>query len=135
MADDIRIISGSEWLSRPIPPRPRRHDSPVEYDATPVFVRGDALHQILWRGRQWAVTTYGIERLDGTYPIAADRITEDLGTKGYGGWPCHMGEKVWCDNDDFVTAWLVAQALHGKDAKFVRDAVANAHPQRPKETP
>ena len=40
-------------------------------DNTPVPIRGDALPPLLWRGRQWAVTDYGIEALDGTYSLKA----------------------------------------------------------------
>jgi hypothetical protein len=38
----------------------------VEMDTTSVACRGEALREIWWRGRQWAVTSYGIECLDGT---------------------------------------------------------------------
>jgi hypothetical protein len=39
---------------------------PIIINDTPVRVRGDALTQIWWQGKQWAVTQYGIECRDGT---------------------------------------------------------------------
>ena len=47
-----------------------------------------------WHGRQWAVTEYGIERLDGTYVIEAKWLTENIETYG---WPGHMRGKDWVD--------------------------------------
>jgi hypothetical protein len=111
----------------PIKRKPRRGDAPVALDTTPVPVRGEeALHPIWWRARQWAVTAYGIEALDGSYAIEADRLAEDLDTDG--SWLAHMGEKTWVDPEEFATAWLVALALHGIKipAAAVRKAVARA---------
>ena len=81
-------------------------------DRSPVHVRGEALDPIWWRGRQLAVTAFGLECLDGTYTIAANRLTENIEVFG---WPAHMAGKIWIDNDDFATAWLVALALHGAE--------------------
>ena len=110
MADTFKILTAAEFLAAPIPPRPRRGTAPIEYDRTPVPMRGDELDRVLWRGRQWAVTEYGIERLDGTYNIEKTRLAENV--KDYG-WPLHVSQKTWADSDDFCTAWLVAIALHG----------------------
>lgn len=33
-----------------------------------------------WRGRKWAVTEHGIERLDGGYAVAAGRLLEGTGS-------------------------------------------------------
>jgi hypothetical protein len=85
-----------------------------------VAVRGEQPSQIWWRGAQWAVTTSGIERLDGTYSIKADRLLED--EPDYS-WPEHMAGKGWIDVDEFVTAWLVALAMHGYDGKLTPDRV------------
>lgn len=112
-----------------IPPRPCRGTEPVEYDATPVKVRGEALDPVWWRGRQWAVTEFGLERLDGTYTIEASRLAEHIDVHP---WPLHISIKGWADSDDFVTAWLVALALHGVSipAKKVREAVSRSYPRR-----
>jgi hypothetical protein len=98
-------------------------DFVIATDRTPVPVRGEALHPILWRGRQWAVTTFGIEALDGTYAISADRLAENVDRDW--GWPAHLAAKNWTDREDFCTAWLVAIALHGARIKpaLVRNAI------------
>ena len=67
-------------------------------------VFGEPLHPILWHGRQWAVTTFGIEARDGTYAIA--RTIHDP----Y--WPTHMAEKEWCDVDDFAEALRIGRGEH-----------------------
>ncbi len=54
------------------------------WDAVPCL--GEPLHPILWHGRQWAVTTFGIEARDGTYAISKDRLDDPY-------WPTHMAEK------------------------------------------
>lgn len=127
LADTFRILTAAEFLAQPIPPRPRRGDAPIEYDRTPVPTRGEELARLLWRGRQWAVTDYGIERLDGTYCIEKTRLSE--GVKDYG-WPLHVTQKTWADSDDFCTAWLVAIALHGAPIPqaAVRSAIGRAYP-------
>jgi hypothetical protein len=110
----------------PIPPRRRRRDAPIALDTTHVPVRGEALHPIWWRGKQWAETPYGIECLDGTYAIERDRLAEDLDNDG--SWLAHMGEKTWVDPEEFATTWLVALAFHGVTipAETVRRTVARA---------
>jgi hypothetical protein len=90
------LLSIERWVSNPIPPRLRRKNAPIQMDDTPIKVRGDTLGTIWWRGRQWAVTADGIERLDGTYFIAAARLVEDI--EGYG-WPAHICEKLWADTE------------------------------------
>lgn len=114
-------------LLRNLSPRPTRGEAPIQMDDTPVPLRSDPLDQILWRGRQWAVTKYGLERLDGTYPIDAARLLQD---PEQGGFPAHVSRKLWADVDDFLTAWLVALALHGvqASAETVRDMIAKAPP-------
>lgn len=96
-------------------PRKRRRRYVVEMDTTPVACRGEALHEIWWRGRQWAVTSYGVECLDGSYSFEATRLAEGLHGSGpvEASWCVHMAENGWVDVDDFATAWLVALSLHG----------------------
>jgi hypothetical protein len=92
----------------------RRGAKPIEMDTTPIPTNGraDKLGRIWWRGKQWAVTSDGIEALDGSYYIEAKRLLETM-TDSYGGWLEHMGEKLWVDMEEFATAWLVALVLHG----------------------
>lgn len=127
MSDTLEILSAAELLAEPIPHRPERGNDPIEHDNTPVPRRGEDLSRVLWRGRQWAVTEYGIECLDGAYCIKKARLAENV--EAYG-WPLHVTGKTWVDPDDFCTAWLVALALHGvRVAKsHVREAIARSYP-------
>lgn len=113
-----------------IPPRPRRGVNRIETDDQPVRVRGDALDEIWWRGKQWAVTAYGIERLDGTYVVEASRLAENPDYP----WPMHMAAKEWVDIDEFTTAWMIALLLHGKadqvDPEGVRSIFGKLRPRR-----
>jgi hypothetical protein len=124
---ELKITDPTQYQGLPIPPRRRRREAPINYDNTPVLVRGEALSPIWWRGRQWAVTSMGIERLDGTYFIAEQRLAEAIDEYG---WPEHVGQKAWVDIDDFCTAWLVAIALHGVDvtAQKARAAISRSPP-------
>ena len=84
---------------------------------------GEDLEEIWWQGRQWAVTSWGIEKRDGTYEIQAKRLWERglYGSAPKGpapwAWPDHMSEKNWVDIHDFCSAFLVALSLHAKPAK------------------
>jgi hypothetical protein len=109
----IKVMTASELLSTPLPPRRRRGAARIEISSEPVKVRGEELSEIWWRGAQWAVTAYGIECLDGTYVIESSRLLED---EEYP-WPRHMAEKIWVDLDEFVTAWMIGLFLHGHGAK------------------
>jgi hypothetical protein len=102
-ASDIRIRNR----------RHRRHNRVVTA-SDEVKLQGEPLHEIWWRGRQWAVTEYGVEALDGTYAIEGSRLLEDLPEYS---WLEHMSGKRWVDPDDFATAWLVGLLLHGCAAR------------------
>ena len=84
----------------------------ILYDKTEVRCRGEELGETLWQGRQWSVTSDGMEKRDGTYFIDASRLSETH-DDGIPGWLFHMGEKNWLDHDDFATGFFVAIALHG----------------------
>ena len=83
-------------------------EEPPAYESkTEVIVTGDPLHQpVYWKGRQWAVTSYGIEARDGKYVIEGRRVWED--NDGHG-WVEHMEEKTWVDLPDFVEALRLAR--------------------------
>src|ERR1700709_1108815 len=102
---------------------------PINHSTKPVEILGDAPTRIWWRGRQWAVTEYGLEALDGTYPIAKSKLTEGL---EFWGWPEQVTSKDWVDAEDFMTAWLVALALHGvkTEPEAVRLALDHAQKER-----
>ncbi len=99
------------------PPRPRRGTPCIAIDDTPVSIRGEELSEVWWRGRQWAVTSDGLESLDGRYVIESERLRQGIGEPG-GGWPAHMAIKRWADPDEFTTAWMIALILHGHAASL-----------------
>ena len=79
-----------------------------------VRVTGEALAEpVYWKGRQWAVTSHGIEARDGRYHIARNRAWEE--TSGHG-WIEHMEEKEWVDLQDFTEALRIARARWPKKA-------------------
>jgi len=80
----------------------------------PVSLRGERLNEIWWQGRQWAVTSHGIEARDGTYEIAKDRLREEHAREHPYSWIAHLSGKSWIDLDDFATAYFVAVAMHGQ---------------------
>lgn len=84
----------------------------IKHDTTHVERRGEVLDEVWWQGRQWAVTSYGIERRDGTYAIEADRLAQGH-IPGVPFWPAQLAGKTHTDLPDFLTAYLVAVALHG----------------------
>jgi hypothetical protein len=43
----------------------------------PSRFHGDPLGRVLWQGRQWSVTEYGIECRDGSYHIDKKRLRRD----------------------------------------------------------
>jgi hypothetical protein len=69
-------------------------------------VRGERLSRIIWKGRQWAVTKFGIEARDGRYAIDKRRLSED--------WLRHMSEKEWVDLLEFAEALRVARQVHAE---------------------
>jgi len=86
----------------------------IKHATNEVKCRWEPLDEILWQGRQWAVTTFGIERRDGTYTIQANRLAEHLEPDEWlHAWIAHMSEKEWVDLEDFATAFYVACAMHG----------------------
>jgi hypothetical protein len=86
-------------------------DAPPLYRCTdPVRCLGEKLHRIRWQGSQWAVTSWGIERREGTYVIVADRLWDN--EDNHGCWIMHMAEKDWTDLDDFAEALRIGRRMH-----------------------
>jgi hypothetical protein len=125
---DIQIYDAGDVVVQAIPPRQRRGIVRIELSSEPVKIRGEELHEIWWRGKQWAVTAYGVECLDGSYFFEAKRLLENLEYP----WPLHMAEKNWVDIDEFATAWMIAILLHGQarkiTAKAIRDTISKLPP-------
>jgi hypothetical protein len=107
------LATDEPWDPSKLPPRRYRDGKPIESRQTPDEPRTSHLDTVWWLGKQWAVTSYGIEQLDGTYVIEAHRLAEGLEREHPHGWPAQVTGKTWCDPDDFCTAWLVAIVLHG----------------------
>lgn len=72
--------------------------------------------EIIWRGRQWAVTTSGLETLGKPvdYGVAAGQLTDgwEGADESLLAWPQEMAAKTWIDYRDFETAFLVALGVH-----------------------
>ena len=86
--------------------------------------RGEQLDLILWQGKQWAVTEYGIEKRDGTYTILAMHAWSFTpASKGrrktkqdvMRHWLEHLSLKSWCDTDDIEAALHAFLLLFNED--------------------
>lgn len=129
----LKVFDAGDLEGKPVPERRHRDGPLVDHGgkSLPLGLFGEQLERTWWRGRQWAVTEYGLECLDGNYTIEKDRLTEDLGKEDYGGWSEHIGNKTWADTDDFITAWMIGLLLHGyqvEPAKILK-AIGFAPPQ------
>jgi hypothetical protein len=99
--------------------RLRAHGCQVCGGGMKAKVRGDELSRpVYFQNKQWAVTDYGIERADGTYPIEAERLGEARHNSGLPNWPIHMADKEWCDRDLFMDAFLRALVVH--DGRYIQ---------------
>jgi hypothetical protein len=119
-----RPTAASTWVyvrASDIPPRARSPEL-VSYVAEltaaslrlatpPAYIAGNSvrqigqrLHSIRWQGRQWAVTTYGVERRDGTYAISFDRLEVRQ-------WIQHLAGKTSVDLSDFAEALRIARRI------------------------
>ena len=75
---------------------------------------GCPLDFILWQGKQWAVTEYGLEKRDGTYyvqasdmfnmPTLPDKKQKKTKQFIFVHWFKHLSGKNWCDEDDIDCA-------------------------------
>lgn len=71
---------------------------------------GESLSEpVYWEGRQWAVTAYGVECLDGTYPIDKEGLWMNQPEHS---WEEHMSEKTWIDLPDFRVAIAIARDMY-----------------------
>ena len=61
---------------------------------------------MIWRGRQWEATVYGVECRNGCYAIERSRLWEEDDCYS---WILHMAEKNWVDIEDFAEALRVAR--------------------------
>jgi hypothetical protein len=101
--------SDPRWqLAKLLTIKARDLDRPPSYEAgNEVKNRhGELSSPIYWQGRQWAVTEYGVEARDGTYPIEKERLWKEEKVHG---WVRHMAEKGWVDLPDFAEALRIAR--------------------------
>ena len=56
---------------------------------------------VYWRGLQWAVTSFGVEALNGKYRIRASDVWQD---ETGGDWLTHMRHQYWVNQNDFRQA-------------------------------
>jgi hypothetical protein len=94
-------------LARELTIKARDLDGPWgPQSSTRVALRGDRLSRIIWQGRQWAATKYGVECRDGCYAIERTRLWEE--DESYS-WIMHMAGKDWVDLEDFAEALQVTR--------------------------
>ncbi len=92
--------------------------APFDY-TPPAEIDGIATEQVLWRGRQWMVTTEQIVAYDNEhYCYWIDPKEFEVAPHWYRKGEFytdieHVGLKPWCDLEDFIAACLVGFALHG----------------------
>jgi hypothetical protein len=72
---------------------------------------------ILFKNRQWAVTSYGVETVKPGAPyhyhFTADRLLESRNGEGqHYDWPVHIAEKTWVDIEAFIEVFEKALELH-----------------------
>ena len=125
----FKVQSAADFMNDPSPERARRSAPPGQRKKRRVKVLGEKLDKVLWIGREWAVTAYGIEARNGRYAIDKTYLAEQHGSWS---WPMHMAEKEWPDLEDFIEAWLIALKMHGVEmapediARAIRKALRYA---------
>ena len=67
-----------------------------------------------WQGRQWAVTGYGIEALDGMYHVPFSEIPDAEAERPE--WLDGLWRRYGTDRNDLDAALRVARALRGEEA-------------------
>jgi hypothetical protein len=77
-------------------------------NAPPTVSIGALSEPVYWRGKQWAVTAYGIEEVGGRYAVPKERLRSM-------DWCSHMLEKMWVDAAEFREAFRRAEAVFGLD--------------------
>ena len=92
-----------------------------------VHNKGEALDFVLWQGKQWSVTMYGLECRDGTYfvpakdlwELAPKLLSEKTKTRQcvFVSWFQHLSRKSWCDEDDIDHALQAFLLLFDENGK------------------
>lgn len=76
---------------------------------------------VLWQGRQWAVTGYGIEALDGMYHVPFSEVPDAADARPR--WLDDLCGRYGTDRDDLAAAVRVARTMRpGADAAASQSA-------------
>jgi len=78
-----------------------------DHVAEAVCRRHDLTDPVHWQGRQWAVTGYGIEALDGLYHVPFSEIPD----AGRPDWLESLWHRYGTDRDDLAAALQVARSI------------------------
>jgi|tagenome__1003787_1003787.scaffolds.fasta_scaffold20164244_1 hypothetical protein len=117
MDTNSKPISATAFVYEWVPPhQPPTAETPlpVIISTNPVAIRGKPLRRpLLWQGRRWAVTAYGVEARDGTYFIDKARLYE---TQSWV-WEMHLSQKRWVDIEDFRHAYAWARCYFARRPK------------------
>ena len=79
---------------------------------------------VFWSGRQWAVTSYGLEVVGKPYHYCipkAELCLLAFDNSGLLQWPEHMFRKRWCDTYDFGRAFCEAVTVHALEKRLPSD--------------
>ncbi|MGU3340765.1 hypothetical protein ACLBXJ_22345 [Methylobacterium mesophilicum] len=74
----------------------------------------DLTEPVHWQGRQWAVTGYGIEALDGMYHVPFADIPD--AEAGWPAWLDALRRRYGTDGDDLAAALKVARSIQADAA-------------------
>src|SRR3954452_11966917 len=101
MDTNSKPISATAFVYEWVPPhQPPTAETPlpVIISTNPVAIRGKPLRRpLLWQGRRWAVTAYGVEARDGTYFIDKARLYETQSC----GWELALSHKRGAERRSF----------------------------------
>jgi hypothetical protein len=83
--------------------------------------------RVLWRGRQWSVTTHALQCLVTRAEITFDRLAdiEQRAKPDNYSWPEHMAGKSWIDLDD-IHCYLIACVANGFKIPHIADLIRRA---------
>ncbi len=114
----------------------QQFNNPIYHSTNRVRAR-HRLSKVLWQGRQWSVTTHGVERRDEQYYIKKTELervyhTADPSKPKILDWPMHIATKPGVDLDDFLTAFLISLSVHGRKVPgaMVQRTIEKAQAQR-----
>jgi hypothetical protein len=109
----IDWLSKRQRLAKSLKPKAYDMDSPWASEPKTSVKCRPRSSKIIWQGKQWAVTTYGIECRTHHYVIERDRLwlNEDEW-----GWLMQLAEKEWVEDlEEFAEVLRIARIVHDKE--------------------